>query len=168
MSTLRLSIPGRPKGKQRPIPAPGHTRPFTPAETVAAEKRIAELWRRKFPRHVPLTGPIMLRFTAVFAIPTGFTTAQRTAALDGRLYATLKPDKDNIEKLICDALNGLAWVDDAQIQGGGVKRYGSPERVDIELTELEGPTTPSIARRTKKLQRELDFGRSHPPARRRG
>lgn len=155
MTTYRLSIPGRPQGKQRPSTAPGHSRPYTPAETVAAEKRIRELWKRKFPRHVPLTGPVMLRFTAVFSIPQGFTALQRASALDGRLYATVKPDKDNIEKLVCDSLNGLAYVDDAQIQGGGVKRYGSPERVDIELTELEGPSTPSIARRLNKLQLEL-------------
>lgn len=164
MTTYRLSIPGRPMGKQRPVPAPGHTRPFTPAQTVAAEKRIRALWERKFPGHTPLTRPIMLRFTAVFRIPELFTPAQKSAAGDGQLYFTGKPDKDNIEKLVCDALNGVAWIDDAQIQGGGVKRYGSPERVDIEITELEGPETPSIKRRNAKQQTEMNLGN---PAKRR-
>lgn len=161
MTTLRLTIPGKPIGKGRPRVAPGHSRPYTPADTVAVEKKIRALFERKFPNHVPMVGPIMLRFTAVFETPAGFTVAQRKAAGDGQLYYTGKPDKENIEKLLLDALNGLAYIDDAQLQGGGVKRYGSPARVDLELTELASPITPSIERRQKKLKPDL-FKRRRP------
>ena len=78
--------------------------------------------------------------------------AQRAAALTGQLYATKKPDKDNIEKAIADALNGVAWFDDAQISGGGTKRYGSPERVDVTIEELDGIVeTPGDIRRKNKF-----------------
>lgn len=35
--------------------------------------------------------------------------------LNSRLFPTKKPDADNIIKVILDALNGLAYQDDAQI-----------------------------------------------------
>jgi len=42
------------------------------------------------------------------------------------LYPTGKPDWDNIGKLVCDALNGILWRDDAVIVNGRCsKRYCS-------------------------------------------
>lgn len=153
---IKFSIPGPPQGKGRPRTAPGQSRPYTPKETVLAEQRIRQIFKRKFPGMVPWTGPVMIRFTAVFEIPKSFNAALRNACLEGRVYATRKPDKDNIEKLISDALNGIAWVDDSQIQGGGVKRYGGPERVDVVLELIEGqPVTPSHDRRNAKMQGQL-------------
>ena len=35
--------------------------------------------------------------------------------LDGLVKHTVKPDIDNLTKAVLDALNGLAWYDDAQI-----------------------------------------------------
>jgi Holliday junction resolvase RusA-like endonuclease len=159
---LKFSVSGKPKAKGR---ARAHAfvkhgdgepragvRLITPSDTVAVEKLIADTFRLKFPRHRPWTGPIMLQFTAVFEIPLGFNRAQRQVALDGQLYHTGKPDKDNIEKLICDALNGLAWVDDAQLQGGGIKRYGVAERIDVTLRQLDHVGTPSDRHRDAKLK----------------
>lgn len=154
---LKFSILGRPTAKGRPrahafvkhgdgAPRAG-VRLITPADTVKVERLIAKTFRARFPNHRPWTGPIMLQFTAVFEIPKGFTVAQRKAALDGQLYHTGKPDKDNVEKLLCDALNGVAWVDDAQLQGGGVKRYGVAERIDVTLRKLDHVGTPADLRR---------------------
>ena len=157
---LTLSIRGQPraKGRARAFGRVVTTRDgpravvrlVTPQDTRDAEEFIRWEFRASYPRHVPWVGPIMLRFTAVFPMLQSFTAAQTRAALAGELYHTAKPDKDNLEKLICDALNGLAWVDDAQLQGGGVKRYGRAERLDITLELLHQPvTTPSDARRAK-------------------
>lgn len=152
MSRVAFSIPGEPKGKGRPR---AHARivmkddeptavvsMHTPADTVAAEKTIRDLFAKRFPQHRPWSGGVMIKFTAVFQTPSSFNRALKAAAAEGRLYCTRKPDKDNIEKLIVDALNGLAWVDDSQVMGGGVKRYGSPARVDVELQSLDSPDTP--------------------------
>lgn len=35
--------------------------------------------------------------------------------LQGKILPTKKPDCDNIAKIICDALNGVAYKDDKQI-----------------------------------------------------
>jgi Holliday junction resolvase RusA-like endonuclease len=165
---LRFIIPGPPKGKDRPRTAPGQSRPYTPKETVEAEKRVRALFKQRFPDHQPFTGPVMIRFTAVFEVPKSFNAKLRQEALAGRLYATKKPDKDNLEKLIADALNGVAWVDDAQLQGGGVKRYGSPERVEVDLEFIEGhPVTPNEDRRAAKIKQAQLFPMDPPKRRRR-
>ena len=54
------------------------------------------------------------------------------------IYATKKPDWDNIAKVICDALNGIAWVDDSQIVSGTVAKYYAEEsKVLVFIKELE-------------------------------
>lgn len=36
---------------------------------------------------------------------------------------TKKPDADNVLKAVLDALNGLAWVDDAQVFSATVRKF---------------------------------------------
>jgi len=115
---------------------------YSDPATEQAEAAVLAAFKRAHPDHRPWTGPVMLRFTAIFEVPPSWPEKVKRAALTGRLYHTTKPDKDNIEKLITDALNGHAWADDGQCQGGGVKRYGSPARVEVELTSLADASLP--------------------------
>lgn len=167
MTKLSFSIPGEPKGKGR---ARAHPRIVwegdepravvslhTPADTAAAEKAIADLFRAKFPGHRPWTGAVLIRFTAVFETPVSFNKALQAAARSGRLHCVKKPDKDNIEKLIVDALNKIAWHDDAQVMGGGVKRYGSPARIDVTIETLETPDLPATPGQ-KRLEQRVAAG----------
>lgn len=151
---FNFSIPGRPFGWQRVIPFKGG-KPYLSRETRIYKQQVRDLFAIKFPRETPITGPVMVRITAVFAIPKGFTAAQRAAALAGQLYVTKKPDKDNIEKAIYDALNGLAWQDDAQVSGGCIKRYGEPERVDVTIEELHNTVETPVDKRRKTSAAEL-------------
>ena len=168
MTRLAFSIPGVPKGKDRPRASARVVykdgRPLAVVHmhsddaTSNAEKAILQEFRLRYRRHVPWTGPIMLRFTAVFPVTSEFTKAQRDAAARGELYHTGKPDKDNVEKLLVDALNGWAWVDDAQIQGGGVKRYGSTPRIEVVLEKLAQPAgtcSPADKRSEERLRLHL-------------
>jgi Holliday junction resolvase RusA-like endonuclease len=165
---VAFSVPILPRGKERPRArarvAYQDGRPIavvsvhSDPRSVELEKAILTAFRIRFPRHQPWTGPVMLRFTAIFPPLAGFTKAQRDAALAGGLYHTAKPDKDNVEKLIVDALNGHAFVDDSQVQGGGVKRYGTPPRIDVVLEKLQsvGETaTPSDKRAEARLAAHL-------------
>jgi Holliday junction resolvase RusA-like endonuclease len=147
---LAFSVPGVPHGKERPRVAPGQSRPYTPNRTVAAEKAVRDEFDKRFPNHVALTCPVMLRFTAIFPIPPSWPKYVKEAAARGEVFHVTVPDKDNIEKLIVDALNRVAFLDDGQIQGGGVKRYGSPARIDIVLEAMaqhEAAVTPGQRRR---------------------
>ena len=49
-----------------------------------------------------------------------------------------KPDWDNLGKLACDALNGIAFKDDSQVDMGAVTKrprspYGTKPRIDIYI-----------------------------------
>lgn len=155
----------------------------TPADTVQAERAVMAAFRRRYPKHVPWTGAIMLRFTAVFPIPASWPEKLKAAARAGQVYHTAKPDKDNVEKMIVDGLSppkrkpgaevtpsivGYPWVDDAQLQGGGVKRYGEPARIDVWLEHLPSalvPATPSEKRRDARVaQPELNLPPRGPKA----
>lgn len=147
-----FSIPGRPFGWQRVVPFKGG-KPYVTRETRIYKDQVRAIFAQRFSRQEPITGPVMVRVTAVFGIPKSFNAAQREAAMSGALYATKKPDKDNIEKAIYDALNGVAWADDAQVSGGCIKRYGEPERVDVTIEELHNPVeSPADKRRRVKSE----------------
>jgi Holliday junction resolvase RusA-like endonuclease len=44
---------------------------------------------------------------------------------------------DNVAKLVCDALNGICWADDAQVTSLiAEKEYGDQPRLDVMITRL--------------------------------
>ena len=59
--------------------------------------------------------PAAVRIEAVYGIPKSYSKKKRERALNGELAPTKKPDADNIAKVVCDALNGVAYVDDTQV-----------------------------------------------------
>lgn len=169
---VAFTVPGTPRGKGRPRAVPfldskgePQVRMVTPKDTRRDEKAVRDCFRLRYPDHRPWTGPVLLRFTAVFETPASFNAALKEAAARGKLYAIKKPDKDNIEKLIVDSLNGVAFADDQQVMGGGVKRYGSPARVMIELERLDTadvPATPGEKRAERAQQQPLPLGPPRP------
>lgn len=54
-------------------------------------------------------------------------------------YPIVKPDLDNMVKLVCDSLNGYAYHDDSQICELQVRKiYGEQNRIDIHIEEHFG------------------------------
>lgn len=54
----------------------------------------------------------------------------------GLIVPTVKPDTDNVAKIVLDALNGIAYHDDAQIvQLTVLKRYSTEPKVKVKLIE---------------------------------
>jgi len=82
----------------------------------------------------PLKGPIELRILAVFPYPASWSKKRRTETT----WKTSKPDRSNIEKIVEDALNLIAWDDDAQVASGHCwKRYGDVPGLWVEIRSLE-------------------------------
>lgn len=169
MTLLRFTIPGEPQQKDRARAVPSLiwkdgvpeaiVRLVTSKQTREAERHVRACFHAAHPRHRKLFGPVMLSFTAIFQTPVSFNRALQAAARAGNLYATKKPDKDNIEKMIVDSLNGLAWGDDSQVMGGGIKRYGSPARIEVSIRSLEDPLVPPTPG-----QRRAEKQDGQPPA----
>jgi Holliday junction resolvase RusA-like endonuclease len=52
------------------------------------------------------------------------------------MHSTCRKPEDNIGKVICDALNGLAWYDDTQVvEAYVIKRYADIPMVRVMIDE---------------------------------
>lgn len=119
MRPVLLEIPGKPFGKQRPRFGNGRT--YTPKETVSFERTVAVLAQPLFAQ--PFSGPVAIEIIATFEPPASWSRKRRESAI-GTPHIQ-RPDFDNIQKAICDALNRIAYEDDGQIASAHcVKRWG--------------------------------------------
>lgn len=138
MSTLTITIPGKPMGKQRPRASKrgGFVRLYTPEQTVNAET-FTKLCAMDQVGQPMLEGPLVVAMHAIFDIPTSWSKKDKAAALSGALRPTGKPDLDNLAKLYSDALNKVVWGDDAQIVSMALsKSYGTEPGVTITINPL--------------------------------
>lgn len=100
-------IPWKPRAKQRPRVARGVA--YTPKETREAEAAIREQYVERA-EELQLEGPLAVHielYNDQFAI--------RIESHSDYQERRLRGDIDNYAKTILDALNGVAWVDDKQI-----------------------------------------------------
>lgn len=80
------------------------------------------------------TGPVELSIRATYLIPASWPAKRRGAAC----WKASKPDADNLGKIVADALNALAYADDAQVASLIVqKRYGPLAGLTISVASLE-------------------------------
>lgn len=139
---ISLSIPGKPVGKDRPRFDPRSGRVYTPTSTADAELAIAKAWMAATVGRRPFTGPVKLTIIAVFEAPPSWPKRLRDETAGAQVWqiARGEADLDNIIKLVSDALNRKAYVDDAQVAVITCgKRYGSPARTDISVEALPQP-----------------------------
>lgn len=77
---------------------------------------------------------VEMRITAYMKIPKSASKAVRAKMIDGSVRPTVKPDWDNIGKLVADALNGIAYEDDKCIVAAQVRKFYSEQpRTEIVL-----------------------------------
>ena len=134
MMRICFEVPGDPQGKARPrILRNG--RAYTPKKTAEYEKAIRTAYQKaggQLTEH-----PVRVMIFASFGIPKSTTKAKRARMLIGELLPTKKPDLDNIAKAVCDALNGIAYKDDAQVCSLVVeKHYKAEPSIHVILAEM--------------------------------
>ena len=131
---IRFTVPGAPTGKGRPRFVKATGRAYTPKGTASRENAIAAAGMAAW-RAPPADCPFALGVEVVMPVPKSWPQYKRAAALDGRIVPTVKPDADNIGKLVGDALNQIIWRDDCQIVRLTVwKRYGETPATIITVT----------------------------------
>lgn len=138
---LVVVIPGAMKGKGRPRAAVRgkHVRMFTPSDTVNAEAHVRQCCIQQIGSPV-LEGPIAIDVAIDVQVPASWSKTRRAAALSGTSRPTGKPDLDNCLKLVSDALNGIAWRDDAQIVWvRASKRYADKPRTVLKIARQSVP-----------------------------
>ena len=144
VTTVTFEVPGPPQGKARPRFRVARTKAgkqfvnvYTPAKTMAYEKAIAWAAKAAMRGKGLIIGPVELNILAVFGVPASWSTKKRNSALVGYVWPTVKPDWDNIEKVVGDALKGIAWSDDAQVCKTDCRKvYGIEPRLVVQFTGL--------------------------------
>lgn len=129
---VEFIVPGPPVAWQRARLA--GRRHFTDPKTAAYKFAVGTLARAAMAGRPPFCGPVSLHVRAVFAVPKSWSRGRREAALAGWIAPTAKPDWDNVGKGISDAMNGIVYLDDAQVSPGTVEKlYGLTPHVAVTV-----------------------------------
>ena len=134
---IAFTVPGKPVGKQRPRFSRRGTavRTYTPRQTAEYERLVRVSYIAAGGEK--LEGTIGATICGYFEPPKATSKKQRQKMLSGEVGYTKKIDADNLAKSILDALNGVAYDDDAQVCLLLVyKAYAETARVEVQLKEL--------------------------------
>ena len=109
------------------------------ARTARYEDRVA--WAAQVEMHqrnLPLFDTALMMVLDVYVgVPASWSRRKREQALAGVIRPTKKPDIDNFQKAICDALNRVVWLDDSQIVDAKVRKfYDLAPRIEIRVDKL--------------------------------
>lgn len=133
MRRLQFTIPEEPLGKGRPRVTRNGT--YTPKATRDAEQRV----REALAAEVALVGAPDPTYAWKL-----YLTAYR--------YERRARDGDNLAKLVMDALNGVTWADDSQVETGGWDTIWVDRREDAKtVATLIQTATPARPDRRPKI-----------------
>ena len=129
MSVLYFVIPGKAKGKDRPRFGNGsvHTSPATAAYEKEVGWRALEAMKKTGFKRIE-SGPITM------SILVRVKQSKKTDFI----FPVMKPDFDNVSKIISDALNKVAFDDDKQIANFSYSReWGPDDCVSVEIAAAQ-------------------------------
>ena len=135
---VKFIVPGDPKGIGRHCTTKsGHT--YTPEQTTNYENLVKVMYYQhcrnfKFDNDAQLD----VRIVAYFPIPKSKSKKMQEAMRTHKVRPIVKCDWDNIGKIICDALNGIAYHDDKQVVDAQVRKFYSDQpRVIVTIQEAQ-------------------------------
>lgn len=136
---IDFTVPGAPqgKGRARSYRQGKFIRHYTPEQTVNYENYIKLCFKQASSTFFAMQ-PLRLCVTAYYPIPTSWGLKKAARAVEGQIRPCVKPDSDNCIKVVCDALNCIAYPDDKNICEINFKKlYGGQPRIEITLEEIE-------------------------------
>ena len=140
MEQVKFTVPGEPCGKGRPRFSRKFGRAYTPEKTARYENLITVEYQSqcgacRFPDDAMLD----MRIIAYYGIPQSKSKKVKALMAAGVIRPTKKPDSSNVTKAVEDALNNVAYRDDAQIVDSQIRRfYGEPPRVEVLIKRIGG------------------------------
>ena len=125
MKMSSFTVHGEPQGKARPraVKQSGIMRVYTPQKTKDYEREIATAYKTQC--NGMFSGAVEMEIHAYYTIPKSASRKRVLDMVSDKERPTKKPDGDNIAKAVCDALNGVAYKDDAQVVDLTVRKYYS-------------------------------------------
>ena len=145
--SIELRIPGDPRGKGRPrFYRKGNVVGTHPDEKTAAYENLIKLaFDQAYPGWEATDHPVAVRVYAYYTPPGSWSKKKQREAENGHIFKTTKPDTDNIMKAVLDALNKVAWKDDAQVVDESCcKRYFKRSELYIRIDNLDWDVIPAL------------------------
>ena len=141
IKTRYFKVPGEPHPKGRPRASLRNGVPviYTPKSTSEYEEYVRGCYQNQvFSEMIPAGIPLCMTVMCKLKIPESTTKKTKDMMLKGFIKPTKRPDIDNILKAVMDALNGVAYHDDAQIQVSTIgKHYGDDPCLEVWISEAE-------------------------------
>ena len=137
---VTFEVPGDPHGKGRPKFARrgNFVQTYTDKKTASYEDLIRFHANIAMVDLAPLESAVAVYIYIKLAVPKSYSKKRTEACLSGLERPTKKPDWDNVAKSICDAMNGIVYMDDTQIVDAHVtKVYAANAGVDVGVKEIE-------------------------------
>ena len=111
---VAFTIPGNPVGKGRARSTASGIH-YTPDKTRNHEAFVKMIAKQAMFSNPPMKGACAVEIRVNVTIPKSTSNKKRDLMLRGFIRPTKRPDNDNIEKAINDAMNGIVFDDDVQI-----------------------------------------------------
>lgn len=133
---IKFIVPGKPQGKARPrFSRRGNfITTYNTKQTTDYEKlvKLSAIEQCKDKLNKQYTGLVKMSIKAYFK-PNKSISKKQYDLLIGKEHLK-KPDSDNIAKIICDSLNGVAYKDDSQVAYLEIEKYyAEEERVEVTM-----------------------------------
>ncbi|ASS75793.1 hypothetical protein CIG75_12880 [Tumebacillus algifaecis] len=135
---IKFTVRGEPvaQGRPRATTVHGHVRMYDPKKSSDFKQLVMLVAQNHCPAQ-PLEGPLRMKLQVFRQIPKSFSKKKTTAAENGEVRPTTKPDADNYLKAVKDALKNVAWRDDSQVVSVTVEKwYSTTPRIEVEITEV--------------------------------
>lgn len=132
---IYFNVLGEPFAKQRPRATRKgrYITVYTPPETKKYEAKVSKAYKEIY-KDKQLDGDLTVNIDGKFGIPKSVSKKIKAKMLAGEIPHTKKPDCDNMAKICLDALNGVAYPDDAAINRLNVsKEYSDTAMVNITI-----------------------------------
>ena len=128
---------GTPRGQGRPRFSRANGA-YKSSEDKAYERALCMAYWAEHAGKRPLDGPLTIRIKAIFPIPKSKPKQEQELMRRGEIKPTCRPDMDNIQKSVLDALNKVAFPDDKAVTWLiGQKVYGDVPGVYVEIDGVE-------------------------------
>lgn len=118
----------------------GFAKAYMPKEYMSWKKQFLLAWSLYRAEKIVQGVPLEVNICFFIKPPESIAKVKKnlTALSEETMPVVKKPDIDNLQKSVLDALNGYAYYDDNQITDiYAKKRYSLKPRVEIEITEVE-------------------------------
>lgn len=111
---IEIIIEGEPVAQGRPrMTRSGHV--FTPQKSREYREKVVLAARKKMNGQMPVSFALCVEIIVCRGIPISWSKKKRQQALQGEIKPVVKSDIDNYCKMVMDGMNGIVYVDDAQV-----------------------------------------------------